>query len=39
MDNIIGNDGEVQFANGQSSRDLRVNSDVTEPGTQVAPKR
>src|SRR5271155_4105688 len=27
MNNIIGNDGEVQFANGQISRDLRVNSE------------
>ena len=27
MNNIIGNNGEVQFANGQSSRDLRVNSE------------
>src|ERR1700693_5289438 len=26
MDNIIGNNGEVQFANGQSSRDLRASS-------------
>jgi membrane fusion protein (multidrug efflux system) len=26
MDNIIGNNGEVQFANGQSSRDLRTSS-------------
>ncbi len=28
MDNIIENNGERQFANGQSSRDLRVSSDV-----------
>jgi membrane fusion protein, multidrug efflux system len=27
MTNFIGNNGEVQFANGQSSRDLRVNSE------------
>jgi membrane fusion protein, multidrug efflux system len=27
MNNIIGNNGEVQFANGQISRDLRVNSE------------
>ena len=27
MNNMIGNNGEVQFANGQSSRDLRVNSE------------
>jgi membrane fusion protein, multidrug efflux system len=27
MNNFIGNNGEVQFANGQSSRDLRVNSE------------
>ena len=26
MNNIIGNNGEVQFANGQISRDLRVSS-------------
>ncbi len=26
MDNIIGNNGEMQFANGQSSRDLRASS-------------
>jgi membrane fusion protein, multidrug efflux system len=26
MDNIVGNNGEVQFANGQSSRDLRPSS-------------
>jgi len=26
MDNIIGNNGEVQFANGENSRDLRANS-------------
>jgi membrane fusion protein (multidrug efflux system) len=26
VDNIIGNNGEVQFANGQSSRDLRASS-------------
>jgi hypothetical protein len=28
MDDIIGNNGEAQFANGQSSRDLRVNSSA-----------
>jgi hypothetical protein len=28
MGNIVGNNGEVQFANGQSSRDLRDNPDV-----------
>jgi len=27
MDNIIGNNGEVQFANGQNSRDLRASSE------------
>src|SRR5277367_1684221 len=27
MNNIIGNNGEVQFANGQISRDLRVSSE------------
>jgi len=27
MNNIIGNSGEVQFANGQISRDLRVNAE------------
>src|SRR5271154_242833 len=26
MDNSIGNNGELQFANGQSSRDLRASS-------------
>ena len=38
MDNIIGNNGEVQFANGQSNRDLRASSgnlhertDSTDP--------
>ena len=35
MDNIIGNNGEVQFANGQSSRDLRVGSDANESETQL----
>jgi len=33
MDNIIGNDGEVQFANRQNSRDLRDNS--TNPREQT----
>jgi len=27
MDNIIGNNGELRFANGQSSRDLRASSE------------
>jgi hypothetical protein len=32
MDNIIGNNGEVQFANRQNSRDLRVSSrGLNEP--------
>ena len=35
MDSIIHNCDQDQFANGQSSRDLRVNSDATEPGTQL----
>jgi membrane fusion protein, multidrug efflux system len=35
MDRIIGNNGEVQFANGQSSRDLRVSSDARESEPQL----
>jgi hypothetical protein len=31
VSNIIQNCDQAQFANGQSSRDLRVNSDVMEP--------
>ena len=34
MENSIGNKVD-QFANGQVSRDLRVNSDATEPETQL----
>jgi hypothetical protein len=34
MKNIIEN-SEDQFANGQFSRDLRVNSDAPEPKTQI----
>src|SRR5882724_7776464 len=33
MDNIIENSDQDQFANGQSRRDLRGNSDGTEPET------
>jgi membrane fusion protein (multidrug efflux system) len=36
MNNIIEQNGEVRFANGQNSRDLRVNSDATEPEIQLA---
>jgi hypothetical protein len=35
MNNIIQDNGEDQFANGQSSRSLRVNSDATEPQIQL----
>ncbi len=35
MNNIIEDNGEDQFANGQSSRSLRVNSDATEPQIQL----
>jgi hypothetical protein len=35
MNNIIEPNGEVRFANGQNNRDLRVNSDVTEPEIQL----
>ena len=35
MNNFIGNNGEVQFANGQSSRDLRVGSHARELETQL----
>jgi len=35
MDNIIGNKGEVQFANGQSSRDLRATLCGAEQETQL----
>jgi uncharacterized protein (TIGR00369 family) len=35
MNNIIQNCHQAQFANGQSSRDLRVNLDVMEPETQL----
>ena len=34
MNNFIENNQD-QFANGQVSRDLRVNSDATEPETQL----
>jgi len=37
MNNIIEDNGEDQFANGQSSRSLRVNSDATEPQIQLDP--
>jgi hypothetical protein len=37
MDDIIGNNGEAQFANGQSSRDLRVNSSAA--GTRARRSR
>ena len=36
MDNIVEHSDEGEFANGQISRDLRVNSDRTEPQTQEA---
>jgi membrane fusion protein (multidrug efflux system) len=36
MNNIIEHNGKVRFANGQNSRDLRVNSDATEPEIQLA---
>ena len=35
MNNIIGNNGEEKFANGQSSRDLRVSSNGAELETQL----
>jgi hypothetical protein len=35
MNNIIEDNGVDQFANGQSSRSLRVNSDATEPQIQL----
>ena len=35
MNNIIEDNGEDQFANGQSSRSLRVTSDATEPQIQL----
>jgi acyl-coenzyme A thioesterase PaaI-like protein len=35
MNNIIENCGRNQFASGQSSRDLRINSDVMKPETQL----
>jgi membrane fusion protein, multidrug efflux system len=35
MDNILGNNGDVQFANGQNSRDLRARSDANESETQL----
>jgi hypothetical protein len=35
MNDIIHNDNKGQFANGQISRDLRFNSDATEPQTQL----
>ena len=35
MNNIIEDNDEDQFANGQSSRDLRANSGATEPQTQL----
>ena len=35
MNSIIQHCDQDQFANGQSSRDLRVNSDATEPETQL----
>jgi hypothetical protein len=35
MNNIIEDNGEDQFANGQSSRTLRVSSDATEPPIQL----
>jgi hypothetical protein len=36
MDNIVEHSDEGEFANGQISRDFRVNSDRTEPQTQEA---
>jgi membrane fusion protein (multidrug efflux system) len=36
MNNIVEHNGEVRFANGQNNRDLRVNSDATEPEIQLA---
>src|SRR5216684_4321277 len=35
MNNIIEDNGEDQFANGQRSRSLRVNSGATEPQIQL----
>jgi hypothetical protein len=35
MNNIIEDNDEDQFANGQSSRDLRAKSGATEPETQL----
>src|SRR5258708_19738128 len=35
MENIIENNDDHQFANGQSSRDLRVNSEAREPEAQL----
>jgi hypothetical protein len=35
MNNIIEDNDKDQFANGQSSRDLRANSGATEPQTQL----
>jgi hypothetical protein len=38
MDNIVGNNGEEQFANGQSSRDLRaVSGNLQEPAGSSEP--
>jgi membrane fusion protein, multidrug efflux system len=36
MDNIIGNNGEGQFANGQSSRDLRASSENLHEQTDLS---
>jgi hypothetical protein len=36
MNNIIDENGENRFANGQSRRDLRVNLDFEEANTQLA---
>jgi membrane fusion protein, multidrug efflux system len=35
MNNVIEDNDQGQFANGKSSRDLRVSSDATEPETQL----
>jgi len=35
MSNIIEDNDEGQFANGQGCRDLRISSDATEPETQL----
>jgi membrane fusion protein, multidrug efflux system len=39
MDNIVGNSGELQFANGQSSRDLRANLGNLHERTDSSDRR